>query len=97
MKQSEATAGGVSQQEVTYRSDELVRTDDEWRTGNRKENVRQSKSPVLGNMQRQIRGGNDMGPIDGQKKVIIAVVQKFSGALEEGGIRDATDRKMYKT
>lgn len=38
-----------------------------------------------------------MGPIDGQKKVIIAVVQKFSGALEEGGIRDATDRKMYKT
>ena len=61
MKQSEATAGGVSQQEVTYRSDELVRTDDEWRTGNRKENVRQSKSPVLGNMQRQNRGGNDMG------------------------------------
>ena len=61
MTQAEATAGCVNRQEVTYRSDELGRVDDVWRSGNKKDNVRQAKSPVLGNMQRQNRSGNDMG------------------------------------
>ena len=55
------TMEGACQQDVTARGDELERTEDVWRKGKQKEFVRQSKSPVLGNAQRQIGGGNEWG------------------------------------